>query len=173
RETGTGNPGFSFFNRGGDILTFDPLNKYDRTQNAHLLLFGPTGAGKSATLCYAFSQLMAVHRPRLFIAEAGNSFGLQADYFESLGLSVNKISVKPGSGVSLPPFADAHKLVEEGLAAHAVDESDLPDIDADSDGEGEDEDKRDILGEMEISARMMITGGDPKEEAEMKRADRA
>ncbi|EKP2118858.1 conjugative transfer ATPase [Salmonella enterica] len=173
RETGTGNPGFSFFNRGGDILTFDPLNKYDRTQNAHLLLFGPTGAGKSATLCYAFSQLMAVHRPRLFIAEAGNSFGLQADYFESLGLSVNKISVKPGSGVSLPPFADAHKLVEEGLAAHAVDESDLPDIDADSDGEDEDEDKRDILGEMEISARMMITGGDPKEEAEMKRADRA
>ncbi|MBJ3871677.1 conjugative transfer ATPase, partial [Salmonella enterica subsp. enterica serovar Kentucky] len=123
RETGTGNPGFSFFNRGGDILTFDPLNKYDRTQNAHLLLFGPTGAGKSATLCYAFSQLMAVHRPRLFIAEAGNSFGLQADYFESLGLSVNKISVKPGSGVSLPPFAYAHKLVEEGLAAHAVDES--------------------------------------------------
>lgn len=87
-----------------------------------------------------------------------------------LGKSASR---KPGSGVSLPPFADAHKLVEEGLAAHAVDESDLPDIDADSDGEGEDEDKRDILGEMEISARMMITGGDPKEEAEMKRADRA
>ncbi|EQA1304027.1 TraC family protein, partial [Escherichia coli] len=49
RETGTGHPGFSFFNRGGDVLTFDPLNKLDRTQNAHLLLFGPTGAGKSAT----------------------------------------------------------------------------------------------------------------------------
>lgn len=45
RETGTGHPGFSFFNRGGDVLTFDPLNKLDRTQNAHLLLFGPTGAG--------------------------------------------------------------------------------------------------------------------------------
>ncbi|EFH6680944.1 conjugative transfer ATPase, partial [Escherichia coli] len=107
RETGTGHPGFSFFNRGGDVLTFDPLNKLDRTQNAHLLLFGPTGAGKSATLCSSLSQIMAVHRPRLFIAEAGNSFGLLADYFESLGLSVNKISVKPGTGVSLPPFADA------------------------------------------------------------------
>ncbi|HCM9621422.1 TPA: conjugative transfer ATPase [Enterobacter cloacae subsp. cloacae] len=170
RETGTGHPGFSFFNRGGDTLTFDPLNKLDRTQNAHLLLFGPTGAGKSATLCAALSQLMAVHRPRLFIAEAGNSFGLLADFFDSLGLTVNKISVKPGSGVSLPPFADAHKLVEEGLAAQAVDESDLPDIDTDDEGE---DDKRDILGEMEISARMMITGGDPKEEADLKRADRA
>ncbi|TCZ49627.1 hypothetical protein, partial [Roseicella aquatilis] len=33
--------------------------------------------------------------------------------------------------------------------------------------------KRDYLGEMEISARMMITGGDAKEEHELKRADRA
>ncbi|EMZ7981676.1 conjugative transfer ATPase, partial [Escherichia coli] len=126
RETGTGHPGFSFFNRGGDVLTFDPLNKLDRTQNAHLLLFGPTGAGKSATLCAVLSQMMAVHRPRLFIAEAGNSFGLLADYFESLGLSVNKISVKPGSGVSLPPFADAYKLVEEGQTLQDVDEQALP-----------------------------------------------
>ncbi|XTZ40614.1 conjugative transfer ATPase [Salmonella enterica] len=169
RETGTGHPGFSFFNRGGDVLTFDPLNKLDRTQNAHLLLFGPTGAGKSATLCAVLSQMMAVHRPRLFIAEAGNSFGLLADYFESLGLSVNKISVKPGTGVSLPPFADAYKLVEEGQVLQDVDEQALPEID-----EGdEEEDQRDILGEMEISARMMITGGDPKEEAALKRADRA
>ncbi|EPE9224496.1 conjugative transfer ATPase [Escherichia coli] len=171
RETGTGHPGFSFFNRGGDVLTFDPLNKLDRTQNAHLLLFGPTGAGKSATLCGSLSQIMAVHRPRLFIAEAGNSFGLLADYFESLGLSVNKISVKPGTGVCLPPFADAHQLVEQGETLQSVDEYSLPDLDED---EGdEEEEKRDILGEMEISARMMITGGDPKEEAALKRADRA
>ncbi|HGG2307071.1 TPA: conjugative transfer ATPase, partial [Escherichia coli] len=171
RETGTGHPGFSFFNRGGDVLTFDPLNKLDRTQNAHLLLFGPTGAGKSATLCSSLSQIMAVHRPRLFIAEAGNSFGLLADYFESLGLSVNKISVKPGTGVSLPPFADAHHLVAQGQTLQDVDEQTLPDIDDDT--QDESEEQRDILGEMEISARMMITGGDPKEETALKRADRA
>ncbi len=170
RETGTGHPGMSFFNRGGDTLTFDPLNKHDRSQNAHMLYFGPTGAGKSATLCATLSQLMAIHRPRLFIAEAGNSFGLLADYFESLGLSVNKVSIKPGSGVSLPPFSYAHKLVDDALTSLALDENDLPDIDADDD---EDEDKRDYLGEMEISARMMITGGDAKEEHELKRADRA
>ncbi|MBH3322697.1 conjugative transfer ATPase, partial [Serratia ureilytica] len=172
RETGTGHPGMSFFNRGGDTLTFDPLNKHDRSQNAHMLYFGPTGAGKSATLCATLSQLMAIHRPRLFIAEAGNSFGLLADYFESQGLSVNKVSIKPGSGVSLPPFSYAHKLVEDELTTLALDENDLPDIDADADDD-EDEDKRDYLGEMEISARMMITGGDAKEEHELKRADRA
>lgn len=168
RETGTGNPGLSFFNRGGDILTVDPLNKHDRSQNAHMLYFGPTGAGKSATLCATLTQTMAIHRPRLFIAEAGNSFGLLADYFESQGLTVNKISIKPGGGVSLPPFSFAHKLIEE-LSSLELDESELRDIDADDD----DEDKRDYLGEMEISARMMITGGDQKEEAELKRADRA
>lgn len=169
RDTGSGNPGFSFFNRGGDVLSFDPMNKYDRTQNAHLLLFGPTGAGKSATLCGLLSQLMAIHRSRLFIAEAGNSFGLLADYFSTLGLTVNKVSIKPGSGVSLPLFADAHRLLEQTHLP--VDEQDLPDIDED-DGE-QNEDQRDILGEMEISARMMITGGDAREEAALKRADRA
>ncbi|QTL39115.1 conjugative transfer ATPase [Xenorhabdus budapestensis] len=165
RSTGTGNPGFSFFNRGGDVLTFDPQNKNDRSQNAHLLLFGPTGAGKSATLCSVLSQLVAVHRPRLFIAEAGNSFGLLADYFESLGLSVHKISVKPGSKVSLPPFADAHKLLQADIASLELE--DLPDINADEENE-----ERDILGEMEIAARMMITGGEPDEEKRLTRADR-
>ncbi|EFK3813145.1 conjugative transfer ATPase, partial [Escherichia coli] len=75
------------------------------------------------------------------------------------------------TGVCLPPFADAHQLVEQGETLQSVDEHSLPDLDED---EGdEEEEKRDILGEMEISARMMITGGDPKEEAALKRADRA
>ncbi|WP_420497836.1 conjugative transfer ATPase [Xenorhabdus khoisanae] len=169
RSIGTGNPGFSFFNRGGDVLTFDPQNKNDRSQNAHLLLFGPTGAGKSATLCSMLSQLMAVHRPRLFIAEAGNSFGLLADYYESLGLTVNKISVKPGAKVSLPPFADAHKLLQTNVNDLKLSTDDLPDITDDEENENE---ERDILGEMEIAARLMITGGEPDEEKRLTRADR-
>lgn len=168
RAIGTGNPGLSFFNRGGDVLTFDPQNKHDRTQNAHLLLFGPTGAGKSATLCASLSQLMAVHRPRLFVAEAGNSFGLFADYCQRLGLSVNKISIKPGCGVSLALFADAHQLLQ--MASSQLDlagEKSAEEIEDDGDDE-----QRDILGEMEIAARMMITGGEKKEEERLTRADR-
>ena len=80
--------------------------------NGHLLLFGPTGAGKSATLVSILMQIMAVYRPRLFIVEAGNSFGLQGDYFATLGLTVNKVQLKPGSGLSLAPFADARRLIE-------------------------------------------------------------
>lgn len=169
RSTGTGHPGFSFFNRGGAPLTFDPMNKLDRTQNAHLLLFGPTGAGKSATLCASLVQLMAIHRPRLFIVEAGNSFGLLADYYASLGLTVNKIGIKPGCGVSLALFADAHQLLQLSPEQLRINETDIPDTDeAQEDGD----EQRDILGEMEIAARLMITGGEKKEEERLTRSDR-
>ncbi|HEJ9661919.1 TPA: conjugative transfer ATPase [Proteus mirabilis] len=168
RDIGTGHAGFTFFNRGGAPLTFDPLNSADRSKNAHLVLFGPTGSGKSATLNSLFTQLMAVHRPRLFIAEAGNSFGLFADYCAELGLNVNKLSIKPGCGISLAPFADAYKLIE--TTTNPINEDELSEvIDAD---ETDEVDERDILGELEIVARLMITGGEAKEEAKLERADR-
>ncbi|WP_262946629.1 conjugative transfer ATPase, partial [Xenorhabdus indica] len=169
RSTGTGHPGFSFFNRGGAPLTFDPMNKQDRTQNAHLLLFGPTGAGKSATLCASLVQLMAIHRPRLFIVEAGNSFGLLADYYASLGLTVNKIGIKPGCGVSLALFADAHQLLQLSPQHLRIHEADIPDT---HESQDEGDEQRDILGEMEIAARLMITGGEKKEEERLTRSDR-
>lgn len=164
RESGTGHPGVSYFNRGGGMLCWDPLNREDRAQNGHLLLLGPTGAGKSATLNAKIAQLMALHRPRLFIVEAGNSFGLMADYAREHGLTVNKISLKPGSGIALPLFADAWKLAE----------SDAPSAEPDDDDpEDADNEQRDLLGEMEITARLMITGGELKEDARLTRSDRA
>ncbi|QJT79295.1 conjugative transfer ATPase [Kosakonia sp. MUSA4] len=163
RETGTGHPGICYFNRGGTPLCFDPLNKLDRAQNGHLLLLGPTGAGKSATLNAKIAQLMALHRPRLFIIEAGNSFGLMADYAAAHGLSVNKISLRPGAGITLPLFADAWRLVEE-----AINDAEPPEEEEDNT-----DDQRDVLGEMEITARLMITGGEAKEDARLTRPDRA
>ncbi|CNI31063.1 conjugative transfer ATPase%2C PFL_4706 family [Yersinia aldovae] len=112
--------------------------------------------------------MIAIHRPRLFLLEAGNSFGLLADYCRSLGLTVNKISIKPGNGVSLAPFAYAHLLLQASPDELVTDESALPDIDTADDGD----EKRDILGEMEIAARLMVTGGEAAEEAHMTRADR-
>ena len=173
RSTGTGHPGLSFFNRGGEPLGFDPLNKLDRVKNAHGLLVGPTGAGKSATLGAMLAQLMAVHRPRLFVIEAGNSFGLLADWFESLGLSVNRVALKPGSGVSLPTFADAALLPE--AAQVAVDTETDPDAELPELGDVADDDEeepRDILGELETVATLMVTGGEAKEVERLRRADR-
>ena len=173
RSTGTGHPGLSFFNRGGEPLVFDPLNKLDRLKNAHGLLVGPTGAGKSATLGGMLAQLMAAHRPRLFVIEAGNSFGLLADWFESLGLTVNRVALKPGSGVSLPTFADAALLpeaAEVALDTETPEDAELPEL---GDVADDDEDEpRDILGELETVATLMVTGGEAKEVERLRRADR-
>ena len=173
RSTGTGHPGLSFFNRGGEPLTFDPLNKLDRLKNAHGLLVGPTGAGKSATLGGMLAQLMAAHRPRLFVIEAGNSFGLLADWFESLGLTVNRVALKPGSGVSLPTFADAELLPEAADIAvdtETPEDAELPEL---GDVTDDDEDEpRDILGELETVATLMVTGGETREVERLRRADR-
>lgn len=167
RSEGTGHPGITFFNRGGGTITIDPLNRLDRQMNAHLFLFGPTGAGKSATLNNILNQITAVYRPRIFIAEAGNSFGLFADFAKRLGLTVNRVKLAPGSGVSLAPFTDAHRLIDTPTQVKTLDAEALDDVDQ------TEEDERDVLGELEITARLMITGGEEKEEQRLTRADRS
>ncbi|WP_422631320.1 conjugative transfer ATPase [Pseudomonas taetrolens] len=166
RSEGTGHPGITLFNRGGGLITFDPLNRLDRQMNAHLFLFGPTGSGKSATLNNLLNQVTAIYRPRLFIVEAGNSFGLFADFAQRLGLSVHRLKLAPGAGVSLAPFADARRLIDSPAKVKTLDAEALDDND-------EQEDERDVLGELEITARLMITGGEDKEEQRLTRADRS
>ena len=161
RSRGTGHPGVAMFNRGGEPLFFDPLNAQDRQKNAHMVILGPSGAGKSATLVSMLAHVMAIHRPRLFIIEAGNSFGLLGDWFAANGLSVNRVSLKPGSGVCLSPFQEAHAVLDE-----------RPRVGVDDGEEDNEDDARDIMGEMEIVAQLMITGGETREAARMTRSDR-
>ena len=155
RSTGTGTPGLCFWNRGAEPLTFDPLSAQDRKRNAHSLVLGPTGSGKTALLIYLLSQVLAVHRPRLFLVSALPTFGLFARHARRLGLSVNHIRIGEGD-VVLPPFADAGGLVGAG---------ERPERGA---GEGA---TRDLLAGLERVARLMITGGEEREEREMRRHD--
>ena len=134
-----------------------------------MLILGPTGAGKSALLVYLLQQMLAIYRPRVFIIEVGASFSLLGQHLSFHGLSVNQVTLNPNADVSLPPFADAIKL-QSGSAGLAF-QGNLDAIDTDDD-DLEETTGRDILGEMEIAARIMITGGDEREDARMTRADR-
>ncbi len=164
RSEGSGHPVINFWNRGGSPLSFDFLDK-DRASNSHMLIGGPTGSGKSAMLCYMASMMMATIKPRMFIFELGNSFGLLADYMKAQGLNVVKKQLKPGSGVSLNPFSDSHRIIEDELAKlnqTANDEDEIFDED----------DQRDVMGEMLQSALLMITGAEKKELEALTRADK-
>jgi conjugative transfer ATPase len=117
RSRGTGNPGVWMWNRGGEPLLFDPLSPKDRKKNAHLLMLGPTGAGKSATLNFMAMMAMAIHRPRLVIVDAGKSFGLLLEHFKKFGLSTYCVDLShsndQSAGVSLPPFVHGPKLLQD------------------------------------------------------------
>ncbi|EBW3155551.1 conjugative transfer ATPase, partial [Salmonella enterica subsp. enterica serovar Java] len=99
---------------------------------------------------------------RLFLVESGNSFGLLADYCRSLGLTVNKVSINPGRGTCLPVFPDSHLIMTLAPDKLVVDENQLKDI-GDVDTDDDNNDERDVLGEMEIAAILMITGGEKDE----------
>ena len=129
--------------------------------NAHGFIFGPTGSGKSASLTNLISQMLAMYLPRMFVAEAGNSFGLLADFAKRFGLSVHRVRL--ASGVSLAPYADAIKLVESPDQVKVLDAEDIEASDSVQGSKADlEDDQRDILGEMEIVARLMITGGEER-----------
>ncbi|MDE0310033.1 MAG: conjugative transfer ATPase [Acidiferrobacterales bacterium] len=155
RSTGTGFPGCILFNRGAEPLVFDPLNPTDRQKNAHSLILGPTGSGKTALLIYFLLHLTAVHRPRIVLLSALPTFGLFAAHCKEMGLSVHQVRIDGSSRVSLPPFKFAQTL-----------------LDSENGGsEKPDSFHRDPLGEMEIQARLMITGGQENEESRLRRDD--
>ena len=176
RETGTGHPGLVFSNRGGEPQMCDPLSLADRSRNAHLFLFGPTGAGKSATLVYLQMLMMAVYMPRFVVMEAGNSFGLLAQLFRERGLSTVDITLSPGIAPSLAPYQAAMDLVDEKgqvidpSASPVASTSQSDDQEASSQPQ---EATRDILGEMLIIAKIMVTGCIESEEARFTRQNGA
>jgi conjugative transfer ATPase len=182
RSRGTPNPGMVLFNRGGEPWLYDLFQ--DKTKNSHFLLLGETGTGKSNTLNYLIMHTLALYKPRFFIIEAGGSFDLLADYCASLGLTVNKVKIDRAQPVSLNPFAAGLQVLDQIEALESSQRKQLmmdtesrlsQDTEKGTDDIEEEDDlteSRDILGEMVLAALIMITGGEPKEEDRIRRADR-
>ena len=183
RERGTGHPLFTFFNRGGEALTVDPFHPQDKDFNSHIVLLGTTGSGKSATAGYLMLSLISIYKPRLVIVDMGNSFQLLGEYFKSQGLSVNRVEISFSDSTSLNPFAMSqamlkqieHEKKRQQADFYAAKEKSLQDdidalqaIDAEA---GHEETKReeerfenrDYLGEMCLSAQLMVTGSEEGE----------
>lgn len=180
RSRGTGHPGAIFFNRGGEPWTYDAM--VDKSKNAHMLLLGETGTGKSNLLNFLIALDLALYQSKFFIIEAGGSFELLGDYCQSLGLSVNKINIDLNHPVSLNPFADGLRVIDqleafgtdkrEEYLAESCDRLLEEQSKNDKQGSSEEDVSRDILGDMVLAALIMITGGEKKEEEAIRRSDR-
>jgi len=184
RSRGTGNPGFIAFNRGGEPWFYDIYK--DKTKNAHALILGETGTGKSNLLVFLLMQLLAFYNPYLFIVEAGGTFDLFADYCRHFGLKVNRIKIDLNKPVSLNPFAQGIKVLDqlasldkaaqsrfvESISEKLIKEQDDDKQSANENVSDDDTENRDLLGEMVMAALLMITGGEEKEELRLRRADR-
>ncbi len=155
RSRGSGYPGCVLFNRGAETLMFDPLNPADREKNAHSLVLGPTGSGKTAFVVYLLLQALAVHRPRVVLISALPTFGLLAEHCKRHGLSVHHFRVDGQRNSAVPPFRHAQDLLNQDQREQGEPAGNY----------------RDLLGEMEIQARLMITGGQPNEEKKLRRDD--
>lgn len=171
RSRGTNHPGLVCFNRGGEPWFYDFMQ--DKTKNAHFLLLGDSGTGKSNLLCFIIMYLLAKYFPRMFIIDVGGSFDLLGEYCKSLGLKVNKIKIDPKNPVSLNPFADGLRIINQLEAIQAQKRPqylhDMCEKLVNSSTEDED---RDILGDMVLAALIMITGGEKREEEAIRRSDR-
>ena len=185
RSRGTGHPGMIFFNRGGEPWTYDAM--VDKSKNAHQLILGETGTGKSNLLNFLIAHDLALYQSRFFIIDAGGSFDLLGDYCASLGLKVNKIKIDPKNPVSLNPFSQGLRMIDQLEALDSMRRADflkttceklLQEQHANHQTPDpvysaiEDDEPRDILGEMVLAALMMITGGEKKEEESIRRSDR-
>lgn len=190
RNRGTEHPGFIGFNRGGEPWFYDLFQ--DKTKNAHFLLLGETGTGKSNLLNFLAMHMLALYNPRLFIIEAGGSFDLLVDYCKQFGLSVNKIKIDPKHPISLNPFAQGLKVLDQIAQLDEINkqrllektsqrlDSEICENNKETKNNVEnhiilpeqDDESRDILGDMVLAALVMITGGEKKEEDRITRSDR-
>jgi conjugative transfer ATPase len=193
-------PLFIFYNRGGEFFIFDHLNKRFKMSNSHMAIIGTTGAGKSVVLNNFCMSLSAVYDPHIIAIEVGGSFDLTALYFKEHGRKVGTLKFDRQNPLAMNPYTEAYKalaLIEQEeaflketaiargeqldqtyvettvLIKHA--EIVIEEINEKShlatDKEMECAEDRDILNEMMLATRIMITRGDPKEEDKLDLTD--
>ncbi|MCD6056248.1 MAG: conjugative transfer ATPase [Gammaproteobacteria bacterium] len=198
RSRGDGkNPLHIYFNRGGEPFIFDHLHSDFKMANSHMAIVGSTGAGKSVTLNNLIMGLLAIKNARVFVIEAGGSFDLLANFVESHGKSVKRLKFNRQKPIAINPFAQAYQALteieqEEALfadldkkqsqttdherqvieehVAHYTKELQEANKLASKEEQGCEE-NRDLLSEMALAIRTMVTGGLPQEEARFTLAD--
>ena len=130
-----------FFNRSGQLISIDPIQM--KVRNAHTVILGSTGVGKTALLIHKIIHIYAKHRPKLFLISTLPTFDRLISWLEQYQQSVFQLKLRSGSGTHLSLFSNAKK------AADLLDSNQKL-------AKG----NRDIIGETEVIAELLMTGQD-------------
>lgn len=168
-STGTGNHGIVFLNPEGMPFSFDPLNRNDKTQNSFIGVLAPPGAGKSALLNQIIAATKSTHNPYFVIIDVNGSFRLHQQYFEEHGLDTHYMELAPNSELSLPLFENAIAAYNNEMKSGGGGVDDEQEIDLMEDVENDEQ--RDPMGEMILTAKLMVTKGMEQGEKEFKPND--
>lgn len=173
-KSGGENPCYIMFTRTGEPFYLNPFHPDDKERVSHEVFFGPTGSGKSATVCYMTLMSMAVNNARQFLFDYGGSFKLLADFAEAHGKKVKWIKFTRGSTDVIAPFFETEKALEEVKQAEQINAGNYQAGDKDNTKSATNDDEvRTYLGEMESILRVMLTGGNDIENAKLTQTDLA
>ncbi len=193
RSKGDGmNPLVIGYNRGGEPFIYDHSSNDFKQSNSHMFICGTTGSGKSVSLNSLILAMSAVSNPRIIAIEVGGSFDLTTKFLSAHGRNVRTLKFSRKDPIVLNPYSEAYKALEmvereEALLAKLAikDPADLLEakakqieeeikalaeplvIEADDDTRED----RDILTEMMLATRIMVTGGDDRENEKISRSD--
>lgn len=175
RARGTGHSAITLFNTGGESFSVDLIR--DRLKNAHVDIFGPAGAGKSATLNYLLQSMVSAMDVRVVIVDLKYpypSFGLLVDWFKKCGLTVKKYTYSAKNPVPTPPFKSIRSLFDS-KGVYKLSELDMEEYLNKAETEDINEDDgtsdTDILGQMLEIASIMLT--EIKSNTDMLRAEKS
>lgn len=188
RSQGDGqNPLHLYFNRGGEVFMFDELSPDFKMANSHMAIVGTTGSGKSVTLNNMMLSLAAVRNPRIIAMEVGGSFDLSAQYLKKYGKNVKIMKFERLHPIAINPYAEAYSaltMIEKEEALIQASLNILSEIHSEklalllesskemaSETEINCDEDRDILNEMVIATRVMITQGNSDEEKKIDPTD--
>ena len=189
-----------YFNRGGEPFIFDQLSNGFKQSNSHMAIIGTTGSGKSALLNNHIIALSAVHNPRIIVIETGGSMDYTEKYLNKYGRTTKALRFSRTNPIAINPYVEAYKAlvhveIEEALIAKNDFKNDasvnqekieeefltkktneqIKELEIISavvtEEELKQEEDRDLLNEMALATRTMITGGLDEEEKSMTRAD--
>ena len=183
RTRGTGNPGYSAFNRQMEMVMFDIIG--DRVNNAHVMTIGSTGSGKSANNIAILMQMMAMKFPRMVFIDAGASLRHMVNLWQLLGIKTNIIDIQlTRPQYSLNPFVNTQAMLTQVLEMERLHKT-LQDYEIELDQKVQDvtraatdDEKIDEFGERDYlidfvaAAVLMITGANKKELEAITRQDR-